>query len=139
MLIAKYTANTSGVLPTFNNGYKYTINEIESNGVYTVEISSDSDFTSCSFNGKIELLTVEYLKVTSNVTDMSSMFQKCSSLTRLDVSDWDTSKVTNISAMFNNCSSLTQLDVSNWDTRSVSYMNGVFHTCPKLTRLDVSN
>lgn len=46
MLIAKYTTNASGVVPTFNSGYQYTVNETESNGIYTVEISSDTDFTS---------------------------------------------------------------------------------------------
>ena len=51
-LIAKYTTNTSGVLPTFNSGYQYTVNETESNGVYTVELFSDDDFTSCSFSNR---------------------------------------------------------------------------------------
>lgn len=46
MLIAKYTTNASGVVPTFNSSYQYTVNETESNGIYTVEISSDTDFTS---------------------------------------------------------------------------------------------
>ena len=64
MLIAKYTCNTSGIVPTFNDGYVYEVNETESNGIYTVEITSENDFTSCSFNGKSQLLTVEYLKVT---------------------------------------------------------------------------
>ena len=27
MLVAKYTANASGVVPTFNEGYQYTIND----------------------------------------------------------------------------------------------------------------
>ena len=54
-LIAKYTTNTSGVLPVFNDGYQYTVNETEANGIYTVEISSDSDFTSCTFSGKTQL------------------------------------------------------------------------------------
>ena len=45
-LIARYTANKSGVVPTFNDGYQYTKNETVSNDIYTVEISSDTDFTS---------------------------------------------------------------------------------------------
>ena len=138
MLVAKYTTNASGVVPTFNEGYQYTVKEVESNGVYTVEISSDSDFSSCSFKDKSELLTVEYLKVTSNVTDMSNMFYGCRQLTQIDVSDWDTSKVTNMHAMFVACSQLTQLNVSNWDTSSVQYMHYMFQNCSQLTQLDVS-
>lgn len=138
-LIAKYTANTSGVLPTFNSGYQYTINEIESNDVYTVELFSDDDFTSCSFNNKSELLTVEYLKVTSKVTNMNSMFRNCSQLTQLDVSNWDTKNVTNMYNMWANCYKLTQLDLSNWNTSKVARMDYMFYGCSKLTQLDLNN
>ena len=138
-LIAKYTTNTSGILPTFNSGYRYTVNETESNGVYTVEISSDSDFTSCTFSGKTQLLTVDYLKVTDKVTSMSYMFNGCSSLTQLDVSNWDTSNVTVMNHMFNNCSKLIRLDVSNLDTSKVINMGSMFNSCKLLTQLDVSS
>ena len=138
-LIAKYTTNTSGILPTFNSGYRYTVNETESNGVYTVEISSDSDFTSCNFSGKTQLLTVDYLKVTDKVTAMDSMFHSCSKLTQLDVSNWDTSNVTNMSSMFYGCSALTQLDLSTWNTSNVTSIGYMFHTCTKLTQLDLSS
>ena len=138
-LIAKYTTNTSGVLPTFNSGYQYTINETESNGVYTVELSSNTDFTSCNFSGKSELLTVEYLKVTANVTTMANLFNGCTSLTRANTSNWDTSNVTNMYTMFYNCKSLTALDVSNWDTKNVTNIYGMFSNCNKLTSLDLSN
>ena len=58
MIIARYTANASGIVPTFNSGYEYTIEETVSDGIYTVEIKSEDDFTSCSFNGKSNLLTI---------------------------------------------------------------------------------
>ena len=138
-LIAKYTTNTSGVLPTFNSGYQYTVNETESNGIYTVEISSDSDFASCTFSGKTELLTVDYLKVTDKVTTMGSMFYNCSNLTQLDLSNFNTSNVTNMENLFRGCSKLTQLDVSNWDTSKAQYMHHMFNSCSQLTQLDVSN
>ena len=139
MLIARYTANASGVVPTFNSGYQYTVDEVNNDGIYTVEIYSYDDFSSCSFEGKTQLLTVEYLKVTDNVTDMNRMFHTCSSLTQLDVSNWDTSNVTDMSRMIHTCSSLTQLDLSNWDTSNVTYMNNMFDKCSSLTQLDVSN
>ena len=51
---------------------------------------------------------VNYLKekILSNVTDMSYMFNGCSSLISLpDISKWDTKNVTNMSEMFYGCSS----------------------------------
>ena len=87
-----------------------------------------------------KLTTIEGLSYlnTSCVTDMSSMFYGCSSLTTLDVSGWDTGNVTDMNNMFNGCSSLTTLDVSDWDTGSVTNMNGMFNACGSLKTLDVS-
>ena len=76
---------------------------------------------------------------TSNVTDMSYMFSQCQSLTSLDVSNFDTSNVTNMSYMFYLCYSLTSLDLSNWDTSNVTNMYGMFYSCNNLASLDVSN
>ena len=54
---------------------------------------------------------------------MVFMFSKCSSLTNLDVSRFDTSNVTSMSCMFDGCSSLTTLDVSRFDTSKVTGMS----------------
>ena len=76
---------------------------------------------------------------TSNVTNMSYMFQKCSGLTSLDVSSFDTSKVTNMGYMFQTCSGLTSLDLSSFDTYMVKNMTYMFIDCSGLTSLNVSN
>ena len=76
---------------------------------------------------------------TSNVTNMSSLFGGCSSLTNLDVSHFNTSSVTNMSGMFSNCRGLTSLDVSHFNTSSVTNMSGMFSSCLGLTSLDVSH
>ena len=41
---------------------------------------------------------------------MGEMFSGCSSLTTLDLSEFDTSKVTNMGNMFRGCTNLTSLD-----------------------------
>ena len=76
---------------------------------------------------------------TSNVTDMSYMFYRCSELTSIDLSGWNTTNVTTISNMFDSCTKLTTLDLSNFDTSKVLYMNHVFYNCTNLTTLDLSN
>ena len=139
MLIAKYTANASGVVPTFNDGYVYEVTETENEGIYTVEINSDNEFISCNFLGKSNLLTVEYLKITSNVTSMASMFNGCTALTSLDVSGFDTTNVTTMANMFAGCKALTSLDVSGFDTTNVTSMTYMFNNCNALTSLDLSN
>ena len=139
-LIARYTANASGVVPIFNSGYTYEVSETENNGIYTVEITSDTDFTSCSFKSKTGLLTVEYLKITNAVTSMYEMFYGCTSLTLINgMANWDTSNVTNMSNMFRNCNNLTSLDVSNFNTSNVTTMRYMFGSCESVTSIDVSN
>ena len=54
------------------------------------------------------------------------MFCGCSSLTSIDVSNFNTSKVTTMSNMFQDCGSLTQLDVTNFDTSKVDNMTQMF-------------
>ena len=137
MIVAKYTANASGVLPTFNDGYIYEVKEIAKDGIYEVDITSEDAPTAISFNGKIELLTVGYLNI-EKVTSMQIMFYNCSRLTSLDLSGWDTGKVTNMNAVFSGCSALTSLDLSGWDTGKVTNMKHAFYNCNGLTSLDLS-
>ena len=76
---------------------------------------------------------------TSQVTDMSEMFDDCRGLTNLDVSHFDTSQVTDMRAMFMGCESLKSLDVSHFDTSQVTNMSEMFRSCASLTNLDVSH
>ena len=88
-------------------------------------------------NGKGEGLTIKYrvnknknennsnklniiLEGINTVTNLSYMFNRCSSLLSLpDISKWSTNKVINMSDMFNGCKSLTSLpDISKWNTDS---------------------
>ncbi|MDE5756942.1 MAG: BspA family leucine-rich repeat surface protein, partial [Clostridia bacterium] len=86
-----------------------------------------------------QLWSVDLSKLdTSDVADMSSMFDGCNGLTSLDVSNFDTSKVTNMSYMFEHCNGLTSLDVSNFATSKVTNMSYMFESCGGLTSLDLS-
>ena len=87
---------------------------------------------------KLETITgLEYLN-TAKVTDMSYMFDRCLSLTSLDVTHFNTANVTNMSSMFSSCSSLTSLDVTHFNTAKVTDMSYMFCRCLSLTSLDVT-
>ena len=74
---------------------------------------------------------------TSNIYDMSHMFQNCHLLEYLpDISKWNTSKVTDMNRMFCNCRSLLFLpDISKWDTSNVTDMAYMFESCLSLRDL----
>lgn len=76
---------------------------------------------------------------TSNVTSMSNMFSNCSSLTSLDLSGWSVSNVTNMTNIFAGCSGLTSINLNNWNVSKVEYADGMFSKCSSLTTLDLSS
>ena len=76
---------------------------------------------------------------TSNVTNMSNMFENCSELSSLDLCGFNTSNVKDMTCMFEGCESLTHLNLSEFDTSSVTHMYGMFKGCKSLTDLDLSN
>jgi surface protein len=67
------------------------------------------------------------------------MFNNCSGLTSLNLSNFDTSKVTTMSEMFYSCRGLTSLDLSKFDTTNVTSMSSMFHSCSGLTTIYVSD
>ena len=79
---------------------------------------------------------IEYLN-TSEVTDMSFMFNNCIGqyflMKTLDLSHFNTAKVTNMQAMFANNSRLTTILVGNgWTTDAVTNSANMFYGCTQL-------
>ena len=72
---------------------------------------------------------------TSNITDMSNLFNKILARygkpIKLDLSNWYVSEVTNMKSMFQRCSSLQALDLSGWDMSNVTDMNSMFYGCKR--------
>jgi len=126
-------------------------------GSYTVHfynndvqtIIFDDSFSKCHsiyttaswFENKSDLISIKGLNnlITENVTDMSNMFEGCSSLQSLDLSNFNTENVEDMSNMFEGCSSLRSLDLSNFNTENVEYMSYMFRGCSSLRSLDLSN
>jgi hypothetical protein len=91
-------------------------------------------FSNCSTLTQLDLSNWD----TRNVQYMIGTFSGCTNLTEINCSGWNTSKVYNMQAAFYNCKSLQTLPVRDWDSRSVMYMDNAFAYCESLTNLDVS-
>ena len=76
---------------------------------------------------------------TANVTDMGYMFNGCAALASIDVSKLNTERVRFMESMFNGCSALTTLDVTNFATERVRYMDNMFRDCSALTTIKCDN
>lgn len=88
--------------------------------------------TSSWFNSMAVLKNVEGIENlnTSEVTTMRFMFDRCPSLTSVDVSGFDMSKVTSISYMFRSCTSLTTIYCGQ--TWTIPNGADTFSNCPNL-------
>ena len=86
----------------------------------------------CTFTNLTTIEGIEYLN-TENVTNMNSMFDRCSALTSLDLTNFNTAKVTDMNYMFIDCSALTTIFVSDkFVTSQVTKSVDMFSGCNKL-------
>ena len=121
----------------FNYYYKFN-----SKGKYTIKYffknyltKTNHIFYGCSSLSNIDLSNFN----TQNVTDMESMFEGCSSLSNINLSNFNTQNVTNMGFMFKGCSSLSNIDLSNFNTQKVTNMRCMFNRCSSLSNIDLSN
>ena len=88
---------------------------------------------------EIEILDLSNF-ITSNVEDMSGMFDHCFQLKEIKgIDKFNTTKVKNMYKMFNNCNELKKLNLSNFITINVINMSKMFEDCFELEFLDLSN
>lgn len=120
-----YARITGTAIELYTDADKVYFNKYSSNMFCKMKGLSNIDFISKKIN-------------TSKSTDFGSMFNSCSSLTSLDLSNFNTSSGTNFQSMFYGCSKLTSLDLSNFDTSSGKTFGSMFNGCGGLTSLDIS-
>ena len=120
-----YIGAKDGVIANENSSYLF-------NNFQTVE--------SINFNNNFD---------TSNVTNMSHMFQHCTSISVIDISSFNTNNVTNMINMFNMYDNITSSVMDNkltkiilgdnFSVENVISMAQIFAGCNKVEYLDVSN
>ena len=123
-----------------NDGNKWKINyNFKNKGEYEIKIifnkiltSINSLFEECSMIYYIDLSNFN----TSKVTDMGWMFNECHKLRKIKgIERFDTNQVINMKAMFQECNELEELDLSNFNTSKVTDMGFMFAGCCKLRKI----
>ena len=78
---------------------------------------------------------------TSNVKDMSFMFDQCYNLKEILINPqtFITKNVTNMGHMFNRCNNLKDINLSHFDIQNVKLLSYMFYECENLTDLNLSN
>ena len=118
---------------------------IDGNGKLTVKgtgeihelVAGDNSFESIPWNNYC--IRIKSAKITvTGMTDASYLFESCTNLTNLDLSEFNTDSVTSMQYMFGHCSSLTGLDLSKFNTGNVINMRGMFIGCFNLDSIDIN-
>ena len=81
------------------------------------------------FNKNIKLKRIIGIEKfnTNEIINMSSIFEECSELEELDLSNFNTSKVTDMEGMFNGCIKLKRIiGIEKFNTNEVIYMSAMF-------------
>ena len=122
-------------LMPFNYFYNF-----KSKGRYTIKYSFKNKLKSTflMFYGCSSLTNIDLSNFnTNNVNNMGSMFSGCSSLTNIDLSNFNTNNVKDMGSMFSDCSSLTYINLSNFNINNGTYMAGIFFRCSSLTKNNI--
>ena len=122
-------------IANYSYDFNQTINIVKLIWNKTKINSTKNMFRRCSDITEIDFSEFD----TSPIIDMYCMFFQCSSLTSLNLSNFNTSNTINMAGMFQDCSSLTSLNLSKFDTSHVIWMHVMFGGCSSLTSLDLSN
>ena len=102
--------------------------------------TANVEFMDYMFNGCSALKSLDLTNFnTANVTDMSHMFHGCSALESLDLTKFNTANVEFMYHMFYGCSALKSLDLTNFNTAKVTDMSSMFYGCSALKSLDLTN
>jgi surface protein len=140
-----YTIKINGIISKFNfftgsNVNRANIREIIQWG--NLDIGNNGSYFLLCSNLVLTGVT-DTLKLLSGTTNLSNMFQLCTSITSINnMNDWNTSNVTNMSGMFNNATQFNQ-PIGSWDVSNVTIMSSMFLNCINFNQnigsWDVSN
>ena len=112
--------------------YKNEIKEVVFNASFANARPTSCYYWFSSCKNLTDIEGIENLN-TENVTNMNSMFDRCSALTSLDLTNFSTAKVSDMSYMFMGCSALTTIFVSDkFVTDLVTSSDNMFHMCINL-------
>lgn len=90
------------------------------------------------------MVSLEFIKgavniSTSQVEDMSFMFNGCHALKEVDFTYFDTTKVINFSNMFANCYNIKEVNLSSFDSSKVINLDSMFLNCTSLEYLNLDS
>ena len=102
-------------------------------------IYANYDSTSL-FKNMTSVTTMELTNFdTSFTTKMKRMFNDLKNIINLNLNNFNTENVTDMSYMFSGCEALLSLNIANFNTSNVTNMSYMFNWCTNIETIDISN
>ena len=94
-----------------------------------------------SYCNKLEYADISWYITEGNTTQLTNVFQYCSSLKRVKIFPYTSRRSSANSAqyMFQNCLELEEIDLSSWTTNDFGNMRSLFSGCRNIKRIDMRN
>lgn len=143
--LVKYTFNSStDCLPNITGATssQWGYSDRVDGNITTRIIGTDEPnlkITNYNFNDKTSLLTIDYIRIDSNVTSLYRLGRNCTKLKSINTSGWDVSNITTCDSMFSGASAITSIDLSNYNFTKLTDMDNMFNNCTNLTEVNLTN
>ena len=125
------------------NNILYNLQFYSNPGLIEIIITTNKNFLTVNnmffSQNYFESIIMKTSGSTTKVIDMSSIFNGCSSLKSVDLTDFDISGVTSFYQSFSQCHGLVSVKFGNFITTNLENMNSMFYNCIKLVSLDLSS
>ena len=119
---------------------KYTSPRFKVEAPYKINLDGEDKF---GIIDKIDLnkMKVHEIKIfwDKAIDTTRNMHYNNENITELDFSNFDTSEVTEMDSMFQGCSSLTSINLNNINAKLVKTMDYMFSGCANLTSINLPN
>ena len=125
----------NGEEKNFNTEYQF-----EKKGEYSVEFKFNEELTDLSslFMKITTLKSIDLTGLKTNkVKSMDKLFQDCISLEKVNLNYLDTSQVKSMKSMFEGCSNLKEVLMKEFTTSNTIYTDSMFENCFNLTKIDI--
>jgi uncharacterized protein YjbI with pentapeptide repeats len=101
---------------------------------FTKIMTAERIFEQCSNLTKVVLSNIN----TPNLTTAQNMFYNCKNVTEALCNNWIAPSLKTISLMFQSCSNMTKVDFSGSSLTAVTGVNSMFYGCSNLIEADLS-
>ena len=153
-----YTDQNNINIPLINNSYINKINQIiidnekkeivneyifvPFSGNHTIYFFINSVFDSFEYmfykNKNIKSIFFSEIINTTKITNINNMFSGCTSLTSIDISNFNIQNIKDMNSLFFNCYSLESINIGNVNTENLIDMSYMFYNCSSLNLLNLS-